>query len=335
MMKLRYAILPLLLAMAIRAFGQNLLSLATTYTHTCDASAAVALDADRFVVANDEDNVLRIYRRSQPGPPVSTLDVSSFLRLIKKGAEADLEGAARVGDRIYWISSHGLPASGKASPDRHRLFATDIRVTKSEPALVPVGQPYVTLVRDLIREPRLSRFKLARAAATDPRKAGTLDIEGLAATPHGHLLIGFRTPIPQGKALVIPLLNPASVVAGKPPSFGEAILLDLDGLGIRGFDFHDGQYWIIAGHHDNKTPARLYRWAGGAAVPEWQREVNLAGFNPEALFFPEDTAAGTFFIISDDGGVSIGGSACKDLKDANLKRFRMFPVNLPASSAGK
>jgi len=31
----------------------------------CDASAAVALGNDRFIVADDEDNVLRVYRRGQ------------------------------------------------------------------------------------------------------------------------------------------------------------------------------------------------------------------------------------------------------------------------------
>lgn len=38
----------------------------TLYHGMCDASAAVALDADNFVVANDEDNSLRIFRRGQP-----------------------------------------------------------------------------------------------------------------------------------------------------------------------------------------------------------------------------------------------------------------------------
>ena len=86
------------------SFGQNLLSLATTYTDTCDASAAVALDADRFVVASDEDNVLRIYSLSRPGPPVSAISLSAFLQRTKKSPEADLEGAARVGNRVFWIS---------------------------------------------------------------------------------------------------------------------------------------------------------------------------------------------------------------------------------------
>ena len=33
-----------------------------TYNGPCDASAAVALDASYFIVANDENNTLAIYR---------------------------------------------------------------------------------------------------------------------------------------------------------------------------------------------------------------------------------------------------------------------------------
>lgn len=315
-------------------FAQGVLSSATTYTHTCDASAAVALDLDRFVVANDEDNVLRIYSRSQPGPPASTLNVTAFLQLTKKSAEADLEAAARVGNRIFWISSHGRMALGKATPDRQRFFATDIRTNDKETALVPVGAPYKHLLRDLIREPKLSRFNLARAVETDPRKSGALNIEGLAATPEGHLLIGFRTPIPQGKALLVPLLNPNAVLEGRTASFGEAILLDLNGLGIRSLDYHQGRYWIIAGHYDNKTPARLYTWTVGDAKPQWLKAINLTGFNPEAMIIPGKSGAGQFHIISDDGGVSIGGKDCKDLKDPNQKRFRSYPVTINNRPAG-
>jgi hypothetical protein len=313
--------------------SQNLLSLVTTYTDTCDASAAVTLDADRFVVASDEDNILRIYSLSRPGPPVSAVNVSEFLQLTKRSPEADLEGAARVGNRIFWISSHIGSASGNASPNRQRLFATDIRTTKDATTLVPVGAPCRTLLRDLIREQKFRQFNLARAAETDPKKSRALNIEGLAATPEGHLLIGFRTPIPKRKALLIPLLNPNAVLEGKPASFGEAILLDLNGLGIRSLDYHAGRYWIIAGHYDNKVPARLYSWAGGKSEPRWHSDMNLAGFNPEAMLVPDDSTEGKFYIISDDGGVSIGGKDCKDLKDPSLKRFRCYPVTINDSAA--
>ena len=35
------------------------------YNGPCDASAAVALDAEHFVVGNDERNTLQVYRRGQ------------------------------------------------------------------------------------------------------------------------------------------------------------------------------------------------------------------------------------------------------------------------------
>jgi hypothetical protein len=324
----------LFLLAAGAGFTQGVLSSATTYTHTCDASAAVALDADRFVAANDEDNVLRIYSRRQPGPPASTLDVTAFLQLTKKSAEADLEAAARVGNRIFWISSHGTMASGKVNPDRHRFFATDIRTNTPGMSLVPVGNPYKHLLQDLIREPKMSRFNVARAAKTDPEKPGALNIEGLAATPEGWLLIGFRTPIPQGRTLLVPLLNPNALLEGRSAEFGEAILLELNGLGIRSFDYHQGRYWIVARHYDNKTPARLYTWAGGAAAPKWLKEINLAGFNPEAMVFYGETEAEQLHVISDDGGVSIGGKDCKDLKDPSQKRFRSFAIPISSRAVG-
>ena len=37
------------------------------YSGMCDASAAIALDKDIFLVASDEDNVLRVYRRGEFG----------------------------------------------------------------------------------------------------------------------------------------------------------------------------------------------------------------------------------------------------------------------------
>jgi hypothetical protein len=332
--KLLCGILLLLVTGLAFGCGQSILSSATTYTHTCDASAAVALDADRFVVANDEDNVLRIYSRSQPGPPASTLNVTAFLQLTKKSAEADLEAAARVGDRIFWISSHGTTASGKVNPDRQRFFATDIRTNENEKSLAPVGAPYKFLLRDLIREPKLNRFNLARAAETDPEKPGALNIEGLVARPEGQLLIGFRTPIPQGKALLVPLLNPNAVLEGRTAAFGEAILLDLNGLGIRSLEFHQGRCWIIAGHYDNKTPARLYVWKYGEDQPQWLKEINLAGFNPEALIFHGESGSEQFNILSDDGGVSIGGTDCKDLKDPSQKRFRSFAIPINSRAIG-
>ena len=48
------------------------------FTGACDASAALQVSGDLFVVANDEDNLLRFYRFSQPGPPLQTFDLNPW-----------------------------------------------------------------------------------------------------------------------------------------------------------------------------------------------------------------------------------------------------------------
>src|SRR5688572_30301656 len=68
----------------------------TVFTGMSDASAAAAIDAERFVVADDEDNILRVYSRDG-GHPLAQLDVSAFIGNMgkKKGKEADMEAAAQ------------------------------------------------------------------------------------------------------------------------------------------------------------------------------------------------------------------------------------------------
>ncbi len=92
----------------------------------CDASAAVPVGSDFFIVANDEDNLLRIYHNKKPGEPLYSHDLTSFLDIDKKHPEADIEGATLIDDRVYWIASHGSSKKGEKRSNRHRLFATKI-----------------------------------------------------------------------------------------------------------------------------------------------------------------------------------------------------------------
>src|SRR5688572_27491330 len=79
----------------------------------CDASGAVPLSDRRFVVADDEDNILRVYDADTGGAPLTQTDLSPALGLPLKGKkhpeapELDLEAATRIADRAYWLTSHG------------------------------------------------------------------------------------------------------------------------------------------------------------------------------------------------------------------------------------
>jgi hypothetical protein len=321
------ALLLALFGMSLSAWaGDRTLVRPSSYSGMCDASGAVAVSSNLFLVASDEDNTLRLYRNDQAGAPIKEFNFNTFLALHGKSLEADLEGAAKIGARAFWIGSHGRNKDGKDRPNRCRFFATDIKVTEGEVTLSAVGQPCKTLLHDLISDPKFDQFRFAEAARRIPKEAGALNIEGLSATPEGHLLIGFRNPIPQGKALLIPLLNPNEVIAGKPARFDPAIQLDLGGLGIRDIAFHDGVYLIIAGSYHGGGKFRLYRWAGAGAMPEPVVVDHFQEYNPEAIVIYPEKGMQAIQILSDDGNRIMDGVPCKDLKDPGRQAFRSFWV---------
>jgi hypothetical protein len=308
-----------------------------TYYGLCDASAAVWLDGQTFAVGDDENNVIRVYSRHGKDTPLHSLDVSNFLKVDPKHPEADIEGAARVGDVVYWITSHGRNAKGKRRPSRERLFATRQMVQEGIPTLVTLGVPYCRLLEDFAADSRLQRFNLAAAAILAPKARGGLNIEGLAVTPEGHLLIGFRNPIPQGQALLIPLLNPSEVIQGGSARFGDAQLLPLDGLGIRGITEWRGGYVIAAGSYNGNPKSGFYLWAGPGHLPERLPLAGLGGLNPEALASDPEPGHHDLLLVSDDGNLLVGSEPCKTLKQPMQKRFRavILPENDIPSSLGR
>ncbi len=294
----------------------------------CDASAVVMLDDDYFLVANDEDNLLRVYSRTRGGSPAQVFDWSAFLNLDRRSPEADLEGSAVLDGRAYWISSHARNKKGKDRPSRRQFFATTFGVTNGAVTLTPVAQPYNGLLADLLQAPQLRRFDLAAAAERAPKTTDALNIESLCATPAGSLWIGFRNPIPEGKALLVPLLNPTELGSGARARLGEAMLLDLGGLGVRDMTWFHGRYFIIAGSYDGKGESRLYEWQGGDAMPRQLAHPELNGLNPEALagFFAHGKPH--LLVVSDDGTLKIGGVDCKEVTDPEQKYFRITVIDL-------
>jgi hypothetical protein len=293
------------------------------YRGICDASAAVALGKDHFVVADDELNVLRIYQRGQP-VAVGQTDLSRFLDT-KPDKESDIEGAAAIGNTIFWITSHGANKKGEVQARRRKLFATEI-LDAAVPTVREIGKPYGGLVDILATDPRYAKYKLAAAAAKPPKEEGALNIEGLAATPDGRLLVGFRNPLPGKKALVVPIENPEELMmAGTAARLGDPIELDkLDGRGIRSFERVGSSYLIVAGPIDGKGKFDLYRWSGDAKNDPEKLAVIMTGLNPEALFAIPGTDQ--IQILSDDGTVDVGGGTeCKDAP-TSVKSFRSITV---------
>ncbi|CAN7369959.1 DUF3616 domain-containing protein [Pararhizobium sp. LjRoot238] len=277
------------------------------YIGICEASAAVALDDTHFVVASDETNTFQIYRRGI-AKPVRALKFKTFI-----GSEkSDIEAAARIGDKVYWISSFSRPGEGGNASGRSVLFASKIVRAEDGPTLEPLGTPFDGLRGYLKKE--------LHRPGTD------INIEGLAATPEGDLLIGFRAPLIDTMAPVLRLTNPAAVTErGEEPRFGKPHWLDLDDHGIRSIDWTGllpPLYLVLAGPETDKgEKISLYSWGGDDQPPVKLPPKFPKDFTAEALvFYPEK---GLVQILSDDGKKGVGESDIPKKK----RRFRSIDVS--------
>lgn len=278
------------------------------FRDACDGSAAAALPGGLFVDANDETNLLRVYRLTG-GRPVAAQSMSAFLGVSRK-TEADIEAAATLpepeGATTYWMTSHGRDKYGQERPERARLFATRWDGTR----LLPVGHPRSDLRTAMLAIPALA------AVAEEPPEDGGINVEGLADDGGGGLLVGFRSPLlgPRGLAMVVPLPDAAGLVQRRAQArFGRPILLDLGGRGVRSIERIGGRYLIVAGPVSGDTPSALYVWSGRAGDPPRPVPAPFADLTPEALIplGPE-----RLMVLSDDGS-----ALCKNAPRAG-KRFR-------------
>lgn len=333
-----------------------------THSGMCDASAAVMLDEETFIVADDEQNVLVVYDANRGGEPIASVDWERLF-ISSQGSddpgEADIEGAARIGSQIYWIASHGRNKKGKWKADRHQFFAIEVSRTKDTFKFAPVGR-YHDLALDMVEAPELRGLELDTAVMAEskkekqlaPKKNG-LNIEGLAAAPDGcSLLIALRNPRLDDGAVLVPLLNPAEVLQeGKRPRFGEPIVLDLTmkaegkpiNLSIRSIEYcrQKGAYLIIGGPQNDLKCFAMFSWSGDRNDPPELLEAAtnairaIPGFAPEAIV--EYTMSGKIQLLSDDGSLPVhvaspdecakgayqdGVCEAKQLLDASRRTFR-------------
>lgn len=251
------------------------------FTGLSDASAALDVGGGHLVLAEDETNLLRLYDRGASGGPLRTWDFENRLGTRK---EIDIEGVARAGDTAYWMGSMSNGKDGKVKEERSTLFATVVRGSGPDTVLEYAGA-YRQLRADLIAwdERRGGELRFAARAAKGrvPKRIDGFNAEGFEFAPGSTSVayIGFRAPLVPaktgGEALLVPVLNVDELMKerddgaddeGGRARFGEPVLLDLDGLGIRDLRRNSAdQYLIVAGSwaaDDNTEPYALYVWDG-------------------------------------------------------------------------
>jgi hypothetical protein len=285
------------------------LSAPVLFEGAVDGSAGADVGGGFFVGATDEDNKLRLYD-VKGGPSLKTLDagvdaaVKSALGL-EKITECDLEGAARIGDLIFWIGSHGRSNDAKEKKERQVLFATKLTGFGQDAKLEIAGKVYTQLIDDLLKDSALAPFDLAKAATLAPKDEGALNIESIAADGD-KLWIGFRNPKSKaGEALLVPLLNPTEIIeSGARAKLGGPLLLHLSGLSVRDVVAWNDGFLIIAGDFVDRfapgaKPSRVFWWKPGAEPKDIG--IEFGDLNPEAIMIMGESKSARILILSDDG----------------------------------
>ncbi|MEA5581875.1 lamin tail domain-containing protein [Nodularia harveyana UHCC-0300] len=333
----------------------------TTRFHygTSDASTAIAIDADYMLVADDEDQIIRLYDRNQSGSPITSFDFSTFPGL---DGEVDLEGSVQIGNTIYWIGSHGNNSSNNDAPNRERIFATTVSGTGINTTLDFAGS-YRFLEDDLIAWDNNNGHGLgagflglaaSAASGVSVSTANGFNIEGLTSSPDGNsLYVAFRTPLEptsnRTQALIIPVTNFSSILDNTggttgSATFGAPIQLDLGDRGIRSIERNNtGEYVIIAGSVGAATDTapndfRLYTWTGNAGDAPVLRTADLTALNTNGSFegivtVPDNLTGNTKIQLLVDNGDTFwynNSTASKDLDQDNFQKFRTEEITLDA-----
>ncbi|MBA4752447.1 MAG: DUF3616 domain-containing protein [Sphingopyxis sp.] len=277
--------------LALLAASPGFAATPTRYEGVCEVSAAAVLDERHFVVASDETETLTIYERDTATP---------IARHALAGV-TDIEAAARIGDTIYWLTSHSLNKDGEDKAKRKQIRATRIlSPTRLVDVPTPAGDLRATLADVLGR-------------ASDAKFPDELDIEGLASTPSGRLFIGLRSPLDSNEsAQIIEIADPlaasgAPAVASKPLPLGRRGIRSIERIGSG-----ESKYMIVAGPVvDSGGEAALFSW-DGAGTPVALSMSLFEGPVPEALIAWGD---GSLQLLGDNG------DACSD----ELEGPRWFP----------
>ncbi len=310
------------------------LSNITFHSGAWDGSAGIACGPGHFITATDEENTLRLFPTDGGGAVSVLKNLNEWEPFPKKVGddgvtyrEADIEGATWVGDIIYWISSHARDKRGRACPERQILFATCCIGEGADFIVEATGRPYTRLLEDIGSAPGLKFLHPFMNAEIPPKQKHGFNIESLCAED-GRLYIGFRNPIIDGKALMLPLANPAELVRTDAKAvFGEPIFLDLGGLGFRDMvKWRDG-FLIVAGDYRDRftdkdaAEPKLFFWSGKRddRYPQ-DLKVDLLDLNPEAALLFGGENDGRIFLLSDDGKWNQEGGT-KKTRISN-RRFR-------------
>ena len=259
-----------------------------------EPSGVTTLDDGKILIVEDDGSVKSLklveFTADDKMVELGNLYIPKKLKKRFKKVE-DLEAVTSKAGNVYAITSHSLTREGKRKKAREKLI-----MFKYDDAMMVDLYEYVKLKDDLIQAfPRLFKNMF---------KIDDMDIEGLTLDNDGGLLIGFRSPLSNFKAMLIKIKNPQEVLQRKAqPVFETPIFLDLGGLGIRDISYDEDKngFWIIAGDvNERGENFKLYFWNKETGEISYVKNQPDIGFG-EGVAVIHNHGKSSLFIVEDDG----------------------------------
>ena len=277
-----------------------------------EPSAIQQLPDGRFLVVEDEkDHPMSLLSLSSGGRvQVAPLNPAPAGDDAGLGELNDLEALALdPSGRVYAMTSHSRTSEGREKPSRHKLIRFRVEGGRIQAA---------ELCRTL-KDALINTYPVMAAAAQvlDVKNQGGLNIEALEmAQEESALLIGFRSPLLEGRAVIARLENLDAIFSdGEAPRLGRSLVqLDLGGHGIRGMAWCSALagYLVISGPvARDVSQFRLWLWTGNPAEPAQAMAVpGLEGLERAEGISTARLDGKTFLIlVSDDGDRKSGRAA--------------------------
>lgn len=229
--------------------------------------------------------------RKQAGV-IKTIDIATSI--------IDLEGITSDGEYFYVVGSQSKSkGADQAGLARFRFDAASQRAAGTQAAS------------------GLKKFladNVAELHGMENRKYndGGINVEGIAWDPrNARLLLGLRSPVVDGQALVVPLKlrDPKAALSfdNLEVEGRKAIRLPLGGAGIRSIEFDEARkaFFLItgAGPNSEKMDFKLWEWSGNDAAPTL-REMDTYDrrLKPEGITRVSTSGRDFIFIVFDTSG---------------------------------
>ncbi len=262
-----------------------------------EPSGATTMPDGNIIIIEDEKGVnsIKLLESKKDGNVTEMGKIympKEIKKIFKKDIE-DLEAITSHSNTVYLATSHSLNKSYKAKNSREKL----IKFTYDDGKITNFHS-YGNLKNDL-----LENFKNYYSKTT--LSANSINIEGLSFNnKNKSLLVGFRSPIINSKAIIIEIQNPKRIFSAEKPIFSKPIELDLGGLGIRDmtYDSQKKGYWILAGSVSERTNGfQLWFWDKENSKVSQIKNTPDLGYAEGITIINKNSKKPSLLIVEDNG----------------------------------